>query len=512
MAGNDGLGHRDAGDPGHWGTARNVRRRAGFHLVACAALLLSLGATFAAPVGASIPATDVAGSPVAFGDAASLGAAPAQTAAPVVGMAATPSGSGYWIVAGDGGIFTFGDAGFYGSMGGQPLNDPIVGMAATPDGKGYWLVASDGGIFTFGDAHFYGSMGGQPLNEPVVGIAATPDGKGYWEVASDGGIFSFGDAHFYGSMGGKPLNQPVVGMAAAPAGGGYLEVASDGGVFSFGNAPFYGSAAGQSDAFVVGISVTSGGTGYWLVAANGGVFAYGDAPFFGSMGGLTLADPIVGMAATPDNGGYWLLPSQLPREVLGLSPLSLGDSGPAVLALQQQLTNLGYWLGAPDGNFGDSTQQAVYALQKAAGITPDGVVELSTYAALAEGVVPHPQSTSGYVIEIDLQDDLLMFVNNGHLQYTLNTSTGGGYIYDGDVLAATPVGNFDIYRAVDGLVVDSLGALWRPRYFTGGFAIHGDSYVPPVPVSHGCVRVSNEAIDWIWAANLAPIGTAVWVY
>ncbi|MDA8399634.1 MAG: hypothetical protein M0008_06245, partial [Actinomycetota bacterium] len=85
---------------------------------------------------------------------------------------------------------------------------------ATPDGKGYWFVASDGGIFSFGDAHFFGSMGAKPLNKPIVGMAATPDGKGYWFVASDGGIFSFGDAHFFGSMGAKPLNKPIVGMAS----------------------------------------------------------------------------------------------------------------------------------------------------------------------------------------------------------------------------------------------------------------------------------------------------------
>ena len=75
-------------------------------------------------------------------------------------------------------------------------------MAATPDGKGYWLVASDGGIFTFGDAAFYGSTGALTLNRPIVGMAATPDGKGYWLVASDGGIFTFGDAAFFGSDGG----------------------------------------------------------------------------------------------------------------------------------------------------------------------------------------------------------------------------------------------------------------------------------------------------------------------
>jgi len=84
---------------------------------------------------------------------------------------------------------------------------------ATPDGKGYWLVASDGGIFSFGDAAFYGSTGAIHLAQPIVGMAATPDGKGYWLVASDGGIFSFGDAAFYGSTGAIHLAQPIRAVA-----------------------------------------------------------------------------------------------------------------------------------------------------------------------------------------------------------------------------------------------------------------------------------------------------------
>jgi hypothetical protein len=185
------------------------------------------------------------------------------------------------------------------------------------------------------------------------------------------------------------------------------------------------------------------------------------------------------------------------------------------LALQQRLTSLGYWLGTPDGTFGDSTVQAVYAIQKAAGISRDGIVGPVTEGALAEGVLPDPRSSSGAVIEVDLEDDLLMFVTNGKPDWVLNTSTGGGYTYTDDgvtAVAETPAGHFQIYRQVDGMVIDSLGELWRPKFFDSGFAIHGDSYVPPYPVSHGCVRVSNEAIDWIWADNLAPIGTAVWVY
>jgi hypothetical protein len=218
---------------------------------------------------------------------------------PIVGMAATPDGGGYWLVASDGGIFSFGDAGFYGSTGALALNRPIVGMATTPDGRGYWLVASDGGIFSFGDAGFHGSTGALALNRPIVGMAAVPGGGGYWLVASDGGIFSFGNAGFHGSAGGLPLNRPIVGMAATPDRGGYWLVASDGGIFSFGDAGFHGSTGGLAlNRPIVGISVTPDGGGYWLVASDGGVFTFGDARFFGSTGALTLNRPIVGMAAT----------------------------------------------------------------------------------------------------------------------------------------------------------------------------------------------------------------------
>jgi CSLREA domain-containing protein len=80
--------------------------------------------------------------------------------------------------------------------------------------RGYWLVASDGGIFSFGSAGFHGSAGAIALNQPIVGMEATPSGNGYWFVASDGGVFSYGDAQFYGSTGAIVLNQPIVGMAA----------------------------------------------------------------------------------------------------------------------------------------------------------------------------------------------------------------------------------------------------------------------------------------------------------
>jgi hypothetical protein len=71
-------------------------------------------------------------------------------------------------------------------------------MTADAASGGYWLVASDGGIFSF-DAPFLGSTGAIDLNRPVVGMESNPQGNGYRFVASDAGIFDFGASQFWGS-------------------------------------------------------------------------------------------------------------------------------------------------------------------------------------------------------------------------------------------------------------------------------------------------------------------------
>ena len=230
--------------------------------------------------------------------------------APASATAATPAG--YWEVASDGGVFAFGSAAFYGSMGGKLLDAPVVGIAPAPTGAGYWEVAADGGVFAFGSAAFYGSMSGKPLDAPVVGIAPTPTGAGYWEVAADGGVFAFGSAAFSGSMGGKTLDAPVEGIAASatPAGSGYWEAAADGGVFAFGSAAFSGSMSGSPlDAPVVGVATASpvpldetpigdiAHSGRWLTDASGRVvLLHGvnvvakTVPYYPSAAGFDAAD------------------------------------------------------------------------------------------------------------------------------------------------------------------------------------------------------------------------------
>ncbi len=247
------------------------------------------------PVPASYDLTDAAGQVSSFGAAYNYGpTSPLTLNKPVVGLATTTDGNGYWEAAGDGGVFTFGTAPFRGSMGGRSLNAPVVGIAGTEDQSGYWEAAADGGIFAFGSAPYAGSMGGRPVNSPIVGIVKAPTGAGYWEVGADGGVYAFGGAGYFGSMGGKPLNAPIVGMASSPDAEGYWLVARDGGVFAFGDAGFSGSIGGQPlNAPVVSIGVPSDGGGYWEFAADGGVFAYGSATFAGSLGKPPVPPPVV---------------------------------------------------------------------------------------------------------------------------------------------------------------------------------------------------------------------------
>ena len=297
-------------------------------------------------------------------------AGPAKSAATGgAAAAATAATPGYWMVATDGGVFSYGRARFLGSTGAIRLNQPIVGMAATPTGDGYWMVATDGGVFSFGDARFFGSTGAIRLNKPIVGMAATPTGAGYWMVATDGGVFSFGDARFFGSTGAVRLNKPIVGMAATPTGAGYWMVASDGGIFSFGDARFFGSTGSMTLAkpitgiaatpsgratgsrpptaacspsatpptkapapngppagsrSVVAMAASPTGAGYWQASASGELLAFGDATHLGNP--ASLSRPIVGMAAVPAGSGAGVDGLRLPEEATTVTtaPTDLG--------------------------------------------------------------------------------------------------------------------------------------------------------------------------------------------
>ncbi len=193
-----------------------------------------------------------------------------------------------------------------------------------------------------------------------------------------------------------------------------------------------------------------------------------------------------------------------------------GDKGEQVLDLQNRLRDLGYWLGTPDGTYGGLTVQAVTAFQKVEGLGRDGIAGPSTLAALDQAGRPSARSDSGDLIEVDKAHQVLLVVRDGRVQWVLNTSTGTekSYRVDGRTeLADTPPGRWQVGRVVNGIDTGPLGGLYMPRYFhRDGIAVHGYHSVPAYPASHGCVRVSEPAMDWIWSDDVMPIGSTVWVY
>jgi hypothetical protein len=229
-----------------------------------------------------------------------------------------PAARGYWLVGSDGGIFSFGAASFFGSMGSIPLQRPVVGITPSASRTGYWLVASDGGIFSFGSSSYYGSIpavglhpagSGVPnsLNAPIVGMVPSVTGHGYFMVASDGGVFAFGDARFAGSCPGiGGCAGKAVAVMPDSTGHGYWLVTNTGNVYAFGDATFYGAPA-PSTAQVVDAVATQDWRGYWLLYNNGAVASFGDATAMGApLGFVNGFNPATSIFPTADGEGYWI--------------------------------------------------------------------------------------------------------------------------------------------------------------------------------------------------------------
>ena len=207
--------------------------------------------------------------------------------------------------------------------------------------------------------------------------------------------------------------------------------------------------------------------------------------------------------------------SVVPAAEAATPVLRAGSRGSAVTNLQKRLNSLGYWCGTPDGVFGALTVQAVYALQKVAGLSRDAVVGSSTWAALNRGARPGSRR-GGNRIEVDKARQILLVVRGGQVKYIFNTSTGNGalFTYQGQrIRAVTPSGEYKIFRSItSGWRIGALGGLWRPFYFNGGIAVHGAPEIPPYPASHGCCRVSIKAQDFLIAGKHLYIGEPVSVY
>jgi hypothetical protein len=235
---------------------------------------------------------------------------------------ATPKARGYWLVAQDGGVFTYGKQPFYGSLAAKPHCSgwPGRGMfvnacdaaAARPQGDGYMIADREGVVHGFGNAVQH-KRRGPDFDFRGARVAMAPSGDGYWAVSAYGVIAMHGKAYFFGQpallMGNDKFGNPhhVIGMVPTQRGKGYWIASSDGGVFAFGDAKFHGSAQPQhlGDTFTA-FAVAPNGRGYWLADVSGHVYPFGDVASYGQPITSNPTAPIISMAVTPSGKGYWI--------------------------------------------------------------------------------------------------------------------------------------------------------------------------------------------------------------
>ena len=118
-------------------------------------------------------------------------------------------------------------------------------------------------------------------------------------------------------------------------------------------------------------------------------------------------------------------------------------------------------------------------------------------------------------LEVDLTRQVVLVVKAGKVTEILDSSTASGRPYVSPTtqevrIARTPVGSFRVQRKINAWRKSDLGLLWRPAYFTGGYAVHGSLSVPPFPASHGCVRLTMASMNRLY--DRLPVGTQVLVY
>jgi peptidoglycan hydrolase-like protein with peptidoglycan-binding domain len=197
--------------------------------------------------------------------------------------------------------------------------------------------------------------------------------------------------------------------------------------------------------------------------------------------------------------------------------LSEGSSGASVKSVQRRLAALKYDPGAIDGHFGANTEDAIWAFQEINRIPVTGVIDAKTKRALVHPRTyvsndPRQDSTR---IEVNQALEVLVLYKNDKIELISHVSTGGGYWYNcggSECQAITPNGNYRTGVFMPGWVTVPLGAMYNPVFFISTvYAIHGDTYVPVFPDSHGCVRVPMYIAQFFHKLVTTP-GTEVFVY
>jgi lipoprotein-anchoring transpeptidase ErfK/SrfK len=197
-------------------------------------------------------------------------------------------------------------------------------------------------------------------------------------------------------------------------------------------------------------------------------------------------------------------------------PVAPGETGPVVVELQRALQSAALYRGPLDGRYGERTAAAVVAFHKVMRLPRSDAWTASDWERLAgfEPQPPRSRPAEPNRVEVDLTRQVLFLIEDGDVSAIVPVSTGGGYLYerwDGAMVwAATPRGDFTFWRYQPGWTSTYLGSIYRAWSFTSAYAVHGSSYVPPVPVSHGCVRVNTWEADWLSGRFFLGMPVHVW--
>lgn len=179
---------------------------------------------------------------------------------------------------------------------------------------------------------------------------------------------------------------------------------------------------------------------------------------------------------------------------------------------ERSLADLGYWTGPIDGILDRASRSAVIAFQKWEGRPITGKLTADELEAIRRSSAPKARETGYEHVEVDVDRQVLMFVDHEGSVTVLPVSTGSesDFLEEGETsIAHTPRGRFVVYDKINGWD-GAPGGMYYSSYISGGVAIHGYPTVPNVPASHGCVRVPIFAAREV--SKLMPVGTIVLVY
>jgi hypothetical protein len=129
----------------------------------------------------------------------------------VVGIAASPTGTGYWLVTRNGTVIALGADRSYKSV--LVPTRSVVAIASDGAGTGYFIATSTGHVYARGSAVGYGQH--ITKSASITGVAIAPGARGYWLLSAKGTVYGFGSARLLATVRGS--SSPVIAIATDSA-------------------------------------------------------------------------------------------------------------------------------------------------------------------------------------------------------------------------------------------------------------------------------------------------------